>query len=66
MAVLLAGSLGYGEWRLRQNDFTPGPQVALVQSNLALLLEERGLGGGAGRAGPEPCASTRFGSPTSP
>jgi apolipoprotein N-acyltransferase len=39
VALLLAGTLAYGEWRLRQNDFAPGPKVALVQSNLALTLK---------------------------
>jgi apolipoprotein N-acyltransferase len=39
VALLLGGSLVYGHWRLGQNEFTPGPKVALVQSNLALLLK---------------------------
>jgi apolipoprotein N-acyltransferase len=47
VALLLAGSLGYGEWRLRQNDFAAGPKVALVQSNLALLLKNEAEAGTA-------------------
>jgi apolipoprotein N-acyltransferase len=39
VAGLLIGSLAYGEWRLRQNDFAEGPTVALVQSNLALRVK---------------------------
>jgi apolipoprotein N-acyltransferase len=44
VALLLAGSLGYGEWRLRQNDFAAGPKVALVQSNLDLRLKNDAWG----------------------
>lgn len=32
--LALAGVLGYGGWRLSQDDFPIGPKVALVQSNL--------------------------------
>jgi apolipoprotein N-acyltransferase len=39
VAALLGASLTYGEWRLRQNDFAPGPTIALVQSNLALRIK---------------------------
>src|SRR5262249_10682949 len=39
VAALLGGSLAYGEWRLRQNDFAAGPTVALVQSNLPLRVK---------------------------
>jgi apolipoprotein N-acyltransferase len=39
VALLLGGSLAYGEWRLRRNDFAAGPTVALVQSNLDLRLK---------------------------
>ncbi len=39
VALLLGGSLAYGEWRLRQNDFATGPTIALVQSNLALRIK---------------------------
>jgi apolipoprotein N-acyltransferase len=41
VALLMGASLGYGEWRLRQNDFAPGPKVALVQSNLDLRLKNQ-------------------------
>ncbi len=30
----LAGTLGYGFWRLGQNEFTPGPRLGLVQGSL--------------------------------
>jgi apolipoprotein N-acyltransferase len=39
VALLVVASLGYGEWRLRQNDFAAGPRVALVQSNLPLRVK---------------------------
>jgi apolipoprotein N-acyltransferase len=39
VALLLGGSLAYGEWRLAQNDFATGPKVALVQSNLPLRVK---------------------------
>jgi apolipoprotein N-acyltransferase len=39
VAALLGGSLAYGEWRLGQNDFDPGPKLALVQSNLPLRVK---------------------------
>ncbi len=48
VALLLAGSLAYGGWRLGQNDFAAGPRVALVQSNLALLLKNEAASGEAG------------------
>ncbi len=41
VALLVGASLGYGEWRLHQNDFEPGPKVALVQSNLDLRLKNQ-------------------------
>ena len=34
VAVALAAALGYGEWRLTQDAFTPGPRVALIQGNV--------------------------------
>lgn len=34
VASLLAGTLGYGFWRLNQNPFTEGPVVALLQPDL--------------------------------
>src|SRR5262249_14274961 len=34
VGVLLAAALGYGFVRLGQEEFTPGPRVALVQGNL--------------------------------
>ena len=33
-AGLLLGALGYGQYRLGQNDFTYGPRLALLQGNL--------------------------------
>jgi apolipoprotein N-acyltransferase len=39
VVALLGISVGYGEWRLRQNDFATGPTVALVQSNLPLRVK---------------------------
>jgi apolipoprotein N-acyltransferase len=38
VALSLAIVLGYGFWRLGQNDFDPGPRVALIQSNLPQSL----------------------------
>jgi len=34
MVVALAGTLAYGLWRLHQENFTPGPRVALIQGSL--------------------------------
>ena len=34
VALLVVATLGYGYWRLGQNDFATGPRMALVQSNL--------------------------------
>jgi apolipoprotein N-acyltransferase len=34
VACLIAATLGYGYMRLSQEDFTPGPRVALIQGNL--------------------------------
>jgi len=48
VAVLLAGSLGYGEWRLHRDDFEVGPKVALVQSNLDLRLKNEAWSGEPG------------------
>jgi len=39
VALVLAGSLTYGEWRLHQDDFATGPTVALVQGNLPLRVK---------------------------
>lgn len=39
VALLLAGVLGYGAVRLGQEEFTPGPRVALVQGNLDQRLK---------------------------
>jgi apolipoprotein N-acyltransferase len=38
VALSLAIALGYGFWRLGQNDFEIGPRVALIQSNLPQSL----------------------------
>ncbi len=50
--MLLGASLGYGQWRLRQNDFEVGPKVALVQGNLPLRIKNEAWankpGGAAG------------------
>lgn len=44
VALLLGGSLGYGAWQLSQNEFTDGPRLALIQSNLPQQLKDnRGL-----------------------
>lgn len=32
--LLLGGTVAYGYWRLAQEDFAPGPRVALIQGNL--------------------------------
>lgn len=37
--LLVAAALAYGGWRLGQNDFAPGPRVALVQGNLDIRLK---------------------------
>lgn len=34
VAVFLAGSLGYGAWRLSQDAFTDGPRVAILQCSV--------------------------------
>ncbi|HVS38288.1 MAG TPA: hypothetical protein VMS17_22210, partial [Gemmataceae bacterium] len=34
VAAALAAAISYGEWRLSQDAFTPGPRVALVQGNV--------------------------------
>ena len=34
VAAALAAVLGYGDWRLSQDAFTPGPRVALLQGNV--------------------------------
>ena len=34
VSILVIGSLIYGLWRLDQNEFTAGPRIALIQSNL--------------------------------
>jgi apolipoprotein N-acyltransferase len=34
VTAALAAAVGYGEWRLGQDAFTPGPTVALVQGNV--------------------------------
>jgi apolipoprotein N-acyltransferase len=38
VVLLLGTALGYGIWRLGQNEFEPGPRVALIQSNLPQSL----------------------------
>lgn len=57
VVLLLGGSLAYGGWRLRQNDFAAGPTVALVQSNLDLRLKIRAWSNepGAASAGEAMC-----------
>lgn len=35
--VVLAGTLGYGAYRLGQDDFAPGPRVAVVQHDFPLV-----------------------------
>jgi apolipoprotein N-acyltransferase len=34
LAALLVGAVGYGMWRLEQDDFAQGPRVALLQTNV--------------------------------
>ena len=34
VAALLLAAVGYGEWRLGQDAFTPGPRIALIQGNV--------------------------------
>src|SRR5439155_19615539 len=34
VGVLLAATLSYGFWRLREDDFADGPRVALLQGNV--------------------------------
>jgi apolipoprotein N-acyltransferase len=41
LAALLGGSLAYGAWRLGQEDFEPGPRVALLQGNLDQRLRNQ-------------------------
>lgn len=46
VAALFAASLGYGAWRLNQNDFAEGPRVTLLQSNIPQdIKNERNAGG---------------------
>lgn len=50
VVVLVAGTLGYGIWRLGQDEFEAGPRVALIQSNLdQRLRNEVNLGGNAAK-----------------
>jgi apolipoprotein N-acyltransferase len=46
VALLLVITLGYGFWRLGQNEFEPGPRVALIQSNLPQSLRNDAATGG--------------------
>lgn len=48
-AVLLAfaGTLAYGAWRLKQEDFGPGPRVALIQGSLSQKIRNEASGGGS-------------------
>ena len=34
VAAALLAAVGYGEWRLGQDAFTPGPRIALIQGNV--------------------------------
>ena len=34
VAAALLAAIGYGEWRLNQDAFTPGPRIALIQGNV--------------------------------
>jgi len=36
-AVLLIGALGYGSFRCRQAEFTPGPRIAVIQHDFPLV-----------------------------
>jgi apolipoprotein N-acyltransferase len=44
-AVVLIGVLGYGLWRLSQDEFQSGPVVALIQSNLPQNVRNAASGG---------------------
>lgn len=37
--VLFVAALGYGQWRLANTEFTPGPRFALVQGNYPPLMK---------------------------
>lgn len=43
--VLLSGTIGYGFWRLGQDDFTPGPRLALIQGNLPQQIRNDSVAG---------------------
>jgi apolipoprotein N-acyltransferase len=45
VAVLVAATLGYGVYRLGQEDFAAGPRVALVQGNLDQRIRNAASGG---------------------
>jgi apolipoprotein N-acyltransferase len=50
LVLLLATVLGYGVWRLGQDDFAPGPRIALVQSNLDQQIRLQGAQDGESSA----------------
>jgi apolipoprotein N-acyltransferase len=51
VALAFAGVVAYGAWRLSQNDFDPGPRVALLQTDLDQRLKVLAfLGSGDARA----------------
>jgi apolipoprotein N-acyltransferase len=45
VGLLVAGDLGYGCWRLGQDEFTPGPRVALVQGSVPQSVRNDTSGG---------------------
>lgn len=51
VALLLVSTLGYGIWRLGQNEFEPGPRIALVQGNLEQGVRNQLSSPNPGRSG---------------
>jgi apolipoprotein N-acyltransferase len=45
VGLLVAGDLAYGFWRLGQDDFTPGPRIALVQGSVPQSVRNDTSGG---------------------
>ena len=42
VAAALFAAVGYGEWRLSQDAFTPGPRIALIQGNVPQQIRNDG------------------------
>jgi apolipoprotein N-acyltransferase len=43
-AAALAAAVGYGEWRLGQDAFTPGPRIALIQGSVPQQIRNNAAG----------------------